>query len=483
MNSPSAALVAEQHVVGGLLSIEMMALRDPRWRDLPAQLGLQREDLQYFRHQAVFTAVVDLAARGQPLTLLGVLAELERTGIAHTDLPALNKLADCAVLDLGTVLHAGDLVRTAAADRRARMTLARAQGVPDPEERQRLVASALEDLERAKSPRRGLQVTSMDQVQELTLSWLWASRIPFGSLTLLCGDPGQGKSVLTCHLASIVSTGGMLPGDQVRKPVGNVLLIAQEDQSGAVVKPRLRAAGAATERILYTTETPIYFPNHIDRVQETVIKNNVSLVIVDPLNAYVAPHLNAFSDQELRQALQPLGQLAEQTGAAVLVVAHLNKRGGGPAAYRVGGSIGMIGVARSALLLAPDPAAPEKRILAPLKQNLTRPPPSLAFHLEDTALGQPRLQWLGETAHTAEQLLAVDDRRKDPQALRKAMDVLRSILEKGPVPAVDAEEQAEAAGVTESTLKRAKKRLRVVATRVGGAGAAGKWVWSLPADD
>lgn len=483
----SASALGERELLGALIAAEGLQPASKRWQELPGQLRqlVSADDFEDRRLAAVYQAVFQLLDAQQPVTLITLGQRLEQNGVRHTAVPALAKLTSDISCSVDVALAAARCVRSAAADRRARLHLARAQSTSDPAERQQSAAAALEEMKAGAPAARGLHTTAIADVEERALTWLWHGRIPYGALTLLCGDPGQGKSVLTCHLAAMISRGGMLPGDQVRMPPGNVLLIAHEDASGVVIKPRLIAAGADQARVLYCVDVPT-FPAHVERVAETLRQHQVSLVVIDPITAYLDPKINAFSDQEIRQALAPLAQMAESSGAAVVVVAHMNKGAGKPGLYRVGGSIGLVGQARSALLLAVAPDNPQQRVLAPLKMNLAKPAPSLLFCLEDDLeRSQPRIQWLGECTHTAEHLLSQDDRRKkDPQALKKACEVVRSILAKGPAHAVDVEEQAELAGVSEATLKRARKKLRVVSEKKGGVGPGqGYWQWRLPTDD
>jgi hypothetical protein len=203
------------------------------------------------------------------------------------------------------------------------------------------------------------------------------------------------------------------------------------------------------------------------------------LIIIDPLAAFLGAETNAHKDQDVRRALYPLSKLAEETGAAVVVVRHLNKAAGGNPVYRGGGSIGIIGAARSGLLVARDPDNPDKRVLAATKCNLACLPASLSFELAVAPNGL-RIQWLGEAAHTAESLLAAPPDETDRNAVTEAAQVLRAILVAGPLPADEVKKQARQAGVADATLRRAKSLLRVQSSRVGGLGAEGAWRWSMP---
>ena len=191
--------------------------------------------------------------------------------------------------------------------------------------------------------------------------------------------------------------------------------------------------------------------------------------------------MNTHRDQDCRRALHPLAAMAEETGAAVLVVRHLNKMAGGNPLYRGGGSIGIIGAARSGLLVAKDPDNPERRILASTKCNLAKLPPSWAFDLTPTD-GALRIGWMGESTHTAESLLASrpDDEERD--AVQDAMEFLRDMLAGGPVDADQVKKEAHRNSIPERTLARAKAALGVKSRKERFTGK-GAWQWYLPVVD
>ena len=202
------------------------------------------------------------------------------------------------------------------------------------------------------------------------------------------------------------------------------------------------------------------------------------LVIIDPLTAYLSGYVNAHKDSDCRRALWPLAQLADDTGVAVVVVRHLNKATGGNPLYRGGGSIGIIGAARSGLLVAHDPDDCDRRVLASTKCNLAKLPASLGFALDTADNGALRIGWTGPSAHTAETLLAAPRDDEDRGELQEAMDVLREILATGPMPARDATAEARKAGVSTRTLDRAKSALGVKSRKQGFSGNG--WTWFLP---
>ena len=323
----------------------------------------------------------------------------------------------------------------------------------------------------------------LSDVEPEQLEWLWWKRLPLGKLAVLDGDPGLGKSALTTDAAARVSVGRDWP-DGTPCEAGGVVILSAEDGLADTIRPRLDAAGGDPSRVLALAtvadgdaERLISIPKDLDVVQRGIERVSARLVIVDPLMAFFSGDVDAHKDQGVRRALAPLAKLAEKTGAAVVVVRHLNKAAGGNSLYRGGGSIGIVGAARCALLVAKDPQDERRRVLAPLKSNLAAPAPSLAFALATADNGAVRVEYKGETSHTADALLAAPTDPEERSALDEAAEFLRDALKDGPVSAKQVKKEARDADVTEITLKRAKAALGVKSEKE----ADGSWTWTLRA--
>jgi hypothetical protein len=265
-----------------------------------------------------------------------------------------------------------------------------------------------------------------------------------------------------------------------------VVLLSAEDGLEDTIRPRLDAAGADVERVLALDKIPDgagvrlpVLPQDAIFLKDAAQRMGARLVIIDPLTAFLAGETNAHKDQDVRRALHPLAKVAEDTGAAVLVIRHLNKAAGGNPLYRGGGSIGIIGAARSGLLVARDPDNPDGRVLASTKCNLARLPASLSFDLSTADNGALRVGWIGECAHTAESLLAAPGDDEERGSVQEAVEVLRAILSAGDRPAKHVQQEARSAGVADASLRRAKAQLRVQSRRIG-FGPNTEWRWSLP---
>src|SRR5215203_917178 len=124
----------------------------------------------------------------------------------------------------------------------------------------------------------------LSEVQAESVEWLWERRIPLGKITVLDGDPGLGKSVLTTDLAARLTTGRAMPyGFQKREPAGVVILSA-EDGAGDTIRPRFDAAGGdPTKVVLLGTEEMLSIPEDLGTIERAIKQVDAELVIVDPI--------------------------------------------------------------------------------------------------------------------------------------------------------------------------------------------------------
>lgn len=335
-------------------------------------------------------------------------------------------------------------------------------------------------------PRRAMKISvCLADVAQEPVKWLWPGRIPIGKLTILEGDPGLGKSLLTLDIAARVSQGIPFP-DGAPCSRGGVVVLSAEDGIADTIKLRLLAARADVSRIHTILAIPTLggpqFPDivtHADVIGAEAARFGATLIVIDPLNAYLPTTVNAWSDHAIRRALAPFAAVAQRLGIAVVLVRHLNKRESDNALYRGGGSIGIVAAARAAFLVAAHPDDSNKRVFAAVKMNLAPKPSSLAYRIA-TAEDVPRVEWDGEVDIDADELLAASQEAA-PSELERAVTFLRSALQAGPTPAEDVKRMARGAGIAERTLKRAKRRIAVVAKHEG-YGAGSRWLWELPVE-
>jgi putative DNA primase/helicase len=343
------------------------------------------------------------------------------------------------------------------------------------------VCSASPNQDRVGNGRR-LDLVRLSDVEPMKVEWLWQDRIPRSKVTLLVGDPGAGKSFASLAIAAAITQGCALPDDNSNRAPSSVLLWNGEDGVEDTIRVRAGLLGVALDRLRVIRGTidddgrrVPFSLNDVARLQEMIERTqDECLVIVDPVAALLGG-VDAHRDNEVRATLQPLVELARNARVAVLCVLHLNKGEARRALYRVGGSIGFVGIARSVLLAAADPED-GRRAIAPLKANLSAPARPIEYRID----GEGRWWW-GKPAEdlSADYLLRAARPERAP-CRSEAEEFLRTALANGPQSTKAIETAAKAAGIRPSALARARKRWGVIAERVGGLGDAGEWVLSLP---
>jgi AAA domain len=339
-------------------------------------------------------------------------------------------------------------------------------------------------------------LTRLDTVQRRPVRYLWRGRVPFGKITILDGDPGNGKSTIALDLAARLTAGRPMPGeDNATSAPADVLIVSAEDDAADTLRPRLEAAEADLSRVHLLTvqcgqhELLPMLTDHLPQIEEALLRTGAKLLVLDPLVAVLGDHVDMHKDQDMRRVLGPVKVVAERIGVAVVGIRHFNKNANASALHRGGGSIGISGGARSVLAVARDPRTPERRVLAAVKSNVAEvlQVPSLAFRIEVLTLPvvgaapeveTTRIDWLGPSPLTADDLLAasVPQTHEERSALDEAKAVVRQVLGKGAVPAKDLAKEARAAGVSERTLQRARAELGVKASK-----PLKEWILTLPA--
>lgn len=330
-----------------------------------------------------------------------------------------------------------------------------------------------------------LRLIRVTDIRPELVSWLWPAYIPRGKPTLLDGDPDYGKSLITIDLAARLSRGRSLPDGSSGGPVRRSLFLQAEDKAEDTLHPRLEAAGADFDHVFVlgredADARSVRLPRHLRRIEDLIRAENLSLVVLDPLIAFLTRATCVNSDQTMREVLGRLASVADRTGAAVIMVRHLNKERRHKALYRGGGSIGIAGVARSALLVTDHPKAKRQRVLTVTKSNLAERPPSLVYRVVKTPAGTATIEWIDVLDLTADELLHPKPEPKRPEiGVLQATEWLFEQLRDGPRPAKEVIEAALARGISERTLERAKGPADVVSRLVNERGRPKGWVWML----
>ena len=313
-----------------------------------------------------------------------------------------------------------------------------------------------------------LKMIRMSEVQSQEIEWLWYPFIPYGKLTIIQGDPGDGKTTMVLNLAAKLSKGEALDENmKVTEPV-NVIYQTAEDGLADTVKPRLELAGADCERIIVIDESDKSLSMVDERLEEAIVRTGARLLILDPIQAYLGGGMDMNRANEARDMTKKLGLLAEKYKCAIILIGHMNKAAGNKAAYRGMGSIDFFAVARSVLLVGRIEGQENTRAVVQIKNNLAAFGHSKAFELMEEGF-----QWLGDYEITADELLG----GVTPKANKKerAKQLIYELAETtSVVKSEDIVSLAEEKGISKRTLENAKKELGIKGKRIGES-----WYWKL----
>lgn len=329
------------------------------------------------------------------------------------------------------------------------------------------------------SQKKELKIISSTNVEVREINWLWYPFIPRGKVTILQGDPGEGKSTFMLTLAAYLTRGEALPFTDCGEPPDPITVLYQstEDDYDDTIVPRFIKAGGIRDRLAFIDESeyPLTFDD--DRILEGIKQTGAELLVLDPLASYIGDcSLNA--SNEVRQKFNALINAARETDCAIVVVNHMNKMPGLKAIYRTPGSIDVAGAVRSILLLARDPDEEDKRYLVQTKMNLASKGDALEFRIEDDGI-----KFTGITDKTADEILRKQDfvsgiGRPDVK-LQEAKEVIEELLAAGTaVPAEDCEAVLKKNGIRRSTAQTAKRELEIESVRIQD-----RWYWKLPETD
>ena len=313
-----------------------------------------------------------------------------------------------------------------------------------------------------------LKMIRMSEVQSQEIEWLWYPLIPYGKLTIIQGDPGDGKTTMVLNLAAKLSKGEALDENmKVTEPV-NVIYQTAEDGLADTVKPRLELAGADCERIIVIDESDKSLSMVDERLEQAIVRTGARLLILDPIQAYLGGGMDMNRANEARDMTKKLGALAEKTKCAIILIGHMNKASGNKAAYRGMGSIDFFAVARSVLLVGRVEGESNTRAVVQIKNNLA------AFgHPKAFALSEDGFKWLGDYEITVDEVLGGITPKANK--MEQAKQMLRELAEtQSAVLSNEIFDRANELGISKRTLENAKKELGVQTRKINNA-----WYWEL----
>ena len=299
-----------------------------------------------------------------------------------------------------------------------------------------------------------VKIIRMSGVELTPVEWLWKPYLPFGKLSVLQGNPGEGKTYFAMHLAAACTNGKLLPNMERMEPF-NVIYQTAEDGLGDTVKPRLIEAGADLDRVLVIDDSDVQLTLSDERIEKAIIENNARLVIIDPIQAYLGADVDMNRANEVRPIFMRLGQVAQRTGCAILLIGHLNKAAGMQSLQRGLGSIDIAAAVRSVMFIGKLRHDPTMRILTHEKSSLAPPGVSLAFSLGD----EGGFRWVGEYDITADEMLSGIEPQRETKT-QQAKDLICALLAGGKqVLSEDIDKAALERGIPGRTVRDAKREL------------------------
>ena len=299
-----------------------------------------------------------------------------------------------------------------------------------------------------------VKIIRMSDVELTPVDWLWKPYLPFGKLSVLQGNPGEGKTYFAMHLAAACTNGKLLPNMEHMEPF-NVIYQTAEDGLGDTVKPRLIEAGADLDRVLVIDDSEVQLTLSDERIEKAIVENNARLVIIDPIQAYLGADVDMNRANEVRPIFMRLGQVAQRTGCAILLIGHLNKAAGMQSLQRGLGSIDIAAAVRSVMFIGKLKHDPTMRILTHEKSSLAPPGVSLAFSLGN----EGGFRWVGEYDITADEMLSGIEPQRETK-IQQAKDLICTLLAGGKqVLSEDIDKAALERGIPGRTVRDAKREL------------------------
>lgn len=323
-----------------------------------------------------------------------------------------------------------------------------------------------------------LRTVRASEITPREVKWLWYPYIPFGKVTLLQGDPGDGKSQFALTLAALLSRGEPPPfaGPEAALPPLTVIYQTTEDDTDDTVVPRFIAANGNRENLVFIREDEQKLTFGDDRIRRAILLHNAKLLILDPMSAYIGDGCSLNAANETRAAFNHLITVARETDCAILIIAHMNKARDSSPLYRTSGSIDIAGSARSILAITrtTNEENPNERLMVQVKSNLAPTGSGILFEV-----GEKGVTFLDELEISAEQALSKPKARigRPSEKVEQATALIKAMLKSGRMPASDCEAKLEAAGYKKSTIKKAKRNAGVVSEKGGVI-----WYWSPPSD-
>ena len=311
-----------------------------------------------------------------------------------------------------------------------------------------------------------LKLINMRDIEVEAISWLWYPFIPYGKVTIIQGDPGEGKTTLVLQIIARLTKGESIIDEKEQSPI-NVIYQTAEDGLADTIKPRLLSADADCSKVLVIDDRDTPLTMRDVRLEQAIVETNAKLVVLDPIQGFLGADVDMHRANEIRPIMKHISELAEKYKCAIILIGHMNKCSVGKSAYRGLGSIDFQAAARSVLIVGRIKDEPEVRVVCQTKSSLAPEAKAVAFRLNE----ETGFEWIGELDITADDLLSGTVKGTKKQA---AMDFLENLLADEQMSQKEIIELARQKGISGKTLRNAKDELKIKSKRVNN-----QWHWSF----
>ena len=293
-------------------------------------------------------------------------------------------------------------------------------------------------------------------IEQTSVEWLWFPYIPFGKLTIIQGNPGEGKTYFAMMLTAACTNRKLFPNMEDIEPF-NVIYQTAEDGMGDTIKPRLVEAGADLSRVMVIDDSEEVLTLSDDRIEKAVRQNHVRLVIIDPVQAFIGADVDMNRANEVRPVFRKLGMIAEKTSCAIVLIGHLNKSSGTQSTYRGLGSIDIIAAVRSLIFIGKVRKDPTTRVLIHEKSSLAPPGETMAFKLGD----EEGFRWVGAYEISADELLDGKEGKATETKLERGAKLIQELLvDKNEISIRELDDKAKEQGISGRTMRDVRSRMK-----------------------
>ena len=307
-----------------------------------------------------------------------------------------------------------------------------------------------------KAPEELVPMLCYEDIEQTSVEWLWFPYLPFGKLTIIQGNPGEGKTYFAMMLTAACTNRKTFPNMEEIEPF-NVIYQTAEDGMGDTIKPRLVEAGADLSRVMVIDDTEEALTLSDDRIEKAIRQNQVRLLIIDPVQAFIGADVDMNRANEVRPVFRKLGMIAEKTGCAIVLIGHLNKSSGTQSTYRGLGSIDIMAAVRSLLFIGKVKKDPTTRVLIHEKSSLAPPGETMAFKLGD----EEGFRWVGAYEISSDDLLDGKEGKPTETKLQRGTKLIYELLADGNAVTIrELDEKAKSQGISQRTMREARSRMK-----------------------